>query len=103
MDATPSYVWDNEFWETFHPGHKEPPVTNADTIASINPKTKFIFSLRDPISRQVKQNNELTTEAESKIFSSKKTQFYSRQMFLLSLFFRGWTNYHVLLVGQLEY
>ena len=51
MDATPSYVWDNEFWETFHPGHKEPPVTNADTIASINPKTKFIFSLRDPISR----------------------------------------------------
>ena len=73
MDATPSYVWDNEFWETFHPGHKEPPVTNADTIASINPKTKFIFSLRDPINRYVKQNNELTTEAESKIFSSKKS------------------------------
>ena len=51
MDATPSYVWDNEFWETFHPGYREPPVTNADTIAAINPKTKIIFSLRDPINR----------------------------------------------------
>ena len=51
MDATPSNVWDNEYWETFHPGHKEPPITNADTIAKINPKTKIIFSLRDPISR----------------------------------------------------
>ena len=51
MDATPSNVWDNEYWELFHPGHKEPPVTNADTIAKINPKTKIIFSLRDPISR----------------------------------------------------
>ena len=51
MDATPSHVWDNEYWEVFHPGHKEPPVTNADTIANIYPKTKIIFSLRDPVSR----------------------------------------------------
>ena len=51
MDATPSHVWDNEYWEAFYPGFKEPPVTNADTIAAINPKTKIIFSLRDPISR----------------------------------------------------
>ena len=51
MDATPSYVWDNEFWETFHPGYKEPPVTTADTLSKLNPKTKFIFSLRDPINR----------------------------------------------------
>ena len=51
MDATPSYVWDNEFWESFHPGLSEPPVTNADTLAYLNPKTKIIFSLRDPISR----------------------------------------------------
>ena len=51
MDATPSYVWDNEFWEKFHPGYKEPPVTTADTLAKLNPKTKFIFSLRDPINR----------------------------------------------------
>ncbi|KAL5250998.1 hypothetical protein ACHWQZ_G016657 [Mnemiopsis leidyi] len=51
MDATPSYVWDNEFWEVFHPGRPEPPVTNADTLAYLNPETKIIFSLRDPISR----------------------------------------------------
>ncbi|XP_063676007.1 carbohydrate sulfotransferase 15-like [Bolinopsis microptera] len=51
MDATPSYVWDNEFWEKFYPGYKEPPVTNADTISKLNPKTKIILSLRDPISR----------------------------------------------------
>ena len=51
MDSTPSYVWDNEFWETFHPGYKEPPVTTADTLSKLNPKTKFIFSLRDPINR----------------------------------------------------
>ncbi|XP_063678020.1 carbohydrate sulfotransferase 15-like [Bolinopsis microptera] len=51
VDATPSHVWDNEFWETFHPGYKEPPVTTADTLAKLNPKTKFIFSLRDPIKR----------------------------------------------------
>ena len=50
-DSTPSYVWDNEFWEKFHPGHKEPPITNADTIFKLNPKTKLIFSLRDPINR----------------------------------------------------
>ena len=43
MDATPSYVWDNEFWEKFHPRFKEPPVTNADTISTLNPKTKIIL------------------------------------------------------------
>ncbi|KAL5268307.1 hypothetical protein ACHWQZ_G002238 [Mnemiopsis leidyi] len=51
LDATPSHAWDNEFWEKFHPGHKEPPVTNADTIFKLNPKTKLIFSIRDPINR----------------------------------------------------
>ena len=51
MDASPSYIWDNEFWETFHPGYKEPPVTNADTLALINPNAKIIIALRDPISR----------------------------------------------------
>ena len=51
MDATPSAVWDNEFWEIFHPGYREPPVTNPDVIATINPDTRIILSLRNPISR----------------------------------------------------
>ncbi|XP_063688882.1 carbohydrate sulfotransferase 15-like [Bolinopsis microptera] len=51
MDATPSAVWDNEFWEVFHPGYREPPVTNPDVIATINPDTRIILSLRNPISR----------------------------------------------------
>ncbi|KAL5270538.1 hypothetical protein ACHWQZ_G001293 [Mnemiopsis leidyi] len=51
MDATPSAVWDNEFWEIFHPGYREPPVTNPDVIATINPDSRIIVSLRNPISR----------------------------------------------------
>ncbi|KAL5261675.1 hypothetical protein ACHWQZ_G007389 [Mnemiopsis leidyi] len=51
MDASPSYIWDNEYWETFHPGFKEPPVTNPDTLALINPSAKIIIALRDPIDR----------------------------------------------------
>jgi N-acetylgalactosamine 4-sulfate 6-O-sulfotransferase len=53
MDASPATVWDNEFWETFHPGYKEPPITNADTIASTNPKAKLIFIMRDPMKRML--------------------------------------------------
>ena len=51
MDATPSHVWDNEFWEIFHPGYREPPTTNADVIAALYSKTKIIVSLRGPIAR----------------------------------------------------
>jgi len=51
MDATPSHVWDNEFWEIFHPGYREPPVTNPDVIRTISPNAKIIVSLRDPIKR----------------------------------------------------
>jgi len=51
MDATPSHVWDNEYWEFFHPGYSEPPVTNADLIHTLTPKAKIIISLRDPIKR----------------------------------------------------
>lgn len=51
MDASPSTIWDNEFWEHFHPNLTEPPVTNADVIAAMNPNTKIIVSMRDPIKR----------------------------------------------------
>ena len=51
MDATPSHVWDNEYWEVFHPGYREPPVTNADLIHTLTPKARIIIALRDPIKR----------------------------------------------------
>lgn len=51
MDATPAHVWDNEYWETFHPGRLEPPVTSADVISTISPEAKIIVALRDPIKR----------------------------------------------------
>ena len=51
LDADPQIVWDNEFWETFHPGRSEPPTTNADLISSIYSGSKMIVMLRDPIQR----------------------------------------------------
>uniref|UniRef100_A0A0B6ZS08 Sulfotransferase domain-containing protein n=1 Tax=Arion vulgaris TaxID=1028688 RepID=A0A0B6ZS08_9EUPU len=52
-DGTPCYVWGSLNWPCYegNEGLSEPRYTNADIIYRLNPNTKIIICLREPVSR----------------------------------------------------
>lgn len=53
-EASASTMWDNNAWVYFYDNHTtrgEPPFLTQDLIHAIQPDTRFIVMLRDPVER----------------------------------------------------